>query len=116
MQMNRNGATVIFIVFMATISIAYALNTIYSPTVSETVGEYTLTLIKDVSEPKLGTILTLTGTLKYAGIGASGQIVHLEQNGETILTNTTLADGTFTFQLNRTATGTFNYRVRFDYP
>ena len=106
---------------MAIISIAYALNTIWSPVVSETVGEFTLTLTKDQSEPRLGTTLTLTGTLLYEDVGSSGQIVFLEQNQdstgwEQIQTTTTAADGTFQFQVPRTITGTFEYRVRFDYP
>jgi len=105
---------------MAIISIAYASISIYSPTVTETVGEFTITLTKDSSQPRLGTTLTLTGTLLYEDVGSSGQTVYLEQNQDSttwiqIQTTTTAADGTFQFQVERTLTGTFEYRVRFDY-
>jgi len=120
MQMNRNRATIIFIVFMAIISIAYASISIYSPTVTETVGEFTITLTKDSSEPRLGTTLTLTGTLLYEDVGSSGQTVFLEQSQDSITwiqiqSTITGANGAFQFQVQRSLTGTFEYRVRFDY-
>ena len=122
MQMNMKRATIIFIVFMAIIGIAYAVDTIiYSPIVSETVTEYTATLTALPSSPIVHTILSLRGTLSLAGTPVGiGKTVYLERNINSagwleIQSTTTAADGTYQFEVERTATGLIEYRVRFDY-
>ena len=121
MQMNMKRATIIFIVFMAIIGIAYAISSIYSPIVSETVTEYTATLTALPSSPIVHTIVSLRGTLSLAGIPVGiGKTVYLERSINSagwlqIQTTVTAADGTYQFEVERTTTGLIEYRVRFDY-
>jgi len=123
MKMNRKLATILFIVTIALSSVAYATYSIYSNVIEDTVGEYNLgsSLIKDDSQPVLYTNMTLTGTLRYNGVGVEGKTVYLLQSPDQITwaniqSATTNATGHFTFQVNRTILGTFYYKAGYNIP
>lgn len=122
MKMTRKIATVLFIVFLISTWTVYAGYTIYSNTVQEVVSEYTFEpLIKDGSAFILYTNVTLSGQLKFGGVGIAAQTVYLLQNINStswvkIMTNTTESEGAFRFTVNRTSLGTIQYKAGFDVP
>lgn len=121
--MNKKLATVAFIIFLALTSVAYASYSIYSNIVKDEVTEYTIgPLTKDSEGGEKYTNVTFTGQLLIgSGTAEAGKTIYLLRSTDNstwtqIATNTTTTNGYFTFAVNRTESGTFFYKARFDTP
>jgi hypothetical protein len=114
--------TALYIIFLAMTTAAYAAYTIYGNISSDTVTEYSLgTMSPLTATGEKYTNVTFSGTLLLGAAPATGKTVYLLKSTDNstwtqVATNVTDASGHYFFAVNRTESGTFFYKPRFDAP
>lgn len=103
------------IVLLAGVAV-YAATWIWSNPVTVTVTEYALTLTVDKASVLKNMNVTFTGTLTKNGSPLGGATVYLYRNGTQIASTTTNNNGQFTFTINCTETGVWEYKAGYQTP
>ena len=115
MKMTRKIATVLFIVFLASIWIAYASYMIYSNEVTINVSKYTLTLAATPLSVDQYELVTLQATLDLDGspVGV-GHVIHFYQGEAQLGTSLTDSIGVATFVWNATNVGSIKLKAGYE--
>lgn len=111
---SKKALIVLTMLMLLSVSVVYAVYTIYSDTKTVTVSEYVLSL----NVYAVGRDVVLNGTLIYQGLGVSNVsvvLMHWNVTGnvmlDTISTVNTNGNGNYTYSFTEASVGVKNYKA-----